>query len=169
MENISRRSFLIGTGQAIGVACIVPVLSLEPEKLVAIEVPPIELIDPSIRYDLRFISAGEAIMRPAVWPSCFSPFSYEISWDQEVYDHSSLPHGSLVPFPYLRSLQVDLALHYTKELDIIQEKLFTGEVYKLALNVPASAGSKYDNGVARQLVGDFIVAGFDISSGMGRI
>ena len=164
MIDISRRSFLIGTGQVIGAACMVPVLSLEPDQLIATEIPPIELIDPSIRYDIKFISAGEATIRPAVWPSRFSPFAYEISFDQEIHNHSTLPYRS--PIPFSRRLQIDLSLHYTEELITIEESMFNHKVYKLALNIPAVVGSRYNNGVSMQLVGDFIVAGFDISKGM---
>ncbi len=163
MENISRRSFLIGTGQVIGAACMVPVLSLEPAKLIAAKIPPIELIDPSIRYDIRFLAMGETTIRPAVWPSRFSPFACEISYEQAIHDYGMLPHGGINPLPYLKDLRIDLSLHYTKELDIIQEKLFTNEMYKLALNIPAATGSRYDTGVSRQLIGDFIVTNFDIS------
>lgn len=162
MEDISRRNFLVGAGQAVGAACLLPVVGFAPQELAKLKAPvggwaSGGIIDCNIWYRASFLSAGNPTIRQGFWPASFTPYDCTISYEADVHD---IPESNFkrVIQP-LKEVNVDLSLDYTKENKEIFEKIeasmFGNELYKLALNIGESG---------RQLIGDFIVCRLDISN-----
>lgn len=159
-EDLSRRSFLVGAGQAVGAACLVPVLSFAPEAIAKIKVPVAEKVfHENIWYRTSMISVGQPEMRMGYWPDSFTPYNYEISFEQTIADVLDLDQRMLRRIQSMRELRVDLSLDYidkNKEIfEAMEESMFNNEPYKLALNLA---------GTRKQLIGDFIVTELDISN-----
>ena len=160
MTDISRRSFLVGTGQAVGAACLVPVLSFAPEELTKLKVPSVEKVfDSDIWYRTSMVSVSQPEIRIGYWPDSFTPYDCEISFERAIVDVFELDPRIMHRIQTPKEVRVDLSLDYTKEnreiFEAMEGAMFDSKPYSLALNLP---------GVGKQLIGDFIVTQFDISN-----
>lgn len=160
MTDISRRSFLVGSGQAIGAACLVPVLSFAPEELAQLKVPVAEKVfNSDILYRTSMVSISQPEIRIGYWPDSFTPYDCEISFERDILDVTDFDDRMRRHIKPLSEVRVELSLDYidkNKEIfEIMEESMFNGEPYKLALNLA---------GARKQLIGDFIVTQLDISN-----
>lgn len=157
MEDISRRSFLVGAGQVVGAACLVPVLSLEPVILKKTVVRPVESFD-WITCDIKLIGINDIEYRTRVGPPNFKPHSFTLTYANDLLDYDDPISGQRfkrVNRFVLPNIDLEIRLDYdsvAKKLmkDFDKRKILT----QLALDV----------GHNQQMVGDFIISEFRISA-----
>ena len=154
MEDINRRSFLIGAGQVVGAACLVPVLSLEPISLKK-EVIHFEPSMDWITCEVKMISVGSVEYRKPVCPPNFNPFNYTITLEHDLVEVDSLTDrihrisGWSDP-----RISLDMNLHYDSIVRKLEKYFWDGKSQmQIALNV----------GRNEQMVGNFYISEFNLS------
>ena len=156
MEDINRRSFLVGAGQVVGAACLVPVLSLEPIPLKK-EVIHFEPSMDWITCEVKMVSVGEVEYRKPICPPNFNPFNYKITLENDLIGVTDISSGQtfhhICPWSTPR-ISLDMTLHYDSIVRKLEKYFWDGtSQMQIALNV----------GRNEQMVGNFYISEFNLS------